>query len=105
MLAVLKKARQDESDNTQKDLLKLAIALIEVNSKDNTTRLSAIELLGNSLYPAAKGKLSDILSTNEQGEFIEQNQQVLKAAQKAMTRVESGIPIAESKSSVSSDKR
>ncbi len=93
LLPVLKQAQQEESDTDQSDLLKLAIALIEVDSKDNNTRLSAIKLLGNSLYPTAKGKLSDILGTNEQGEFIEQNQQVLKAAQKAMTRVESKLSL------------
>ncbi|MDX2503967.1 MAG: urea ABC transporter permease subunit UrtB [Gammaproteobacteria bacterium] len=93
LLPVLKQAQQEESDTDQSDLLKLAIALIEVDSKDNNTRLSAIKLLGNSLYPTAKGKLNDIIGTNEQGEFIEQNQQVLKAAQKAMTRVESKLSL------------
>lgn len=93
LLPILKQALDQESDAQQAERLQLAIALIEVDSSDSGTRLAAIKRLGNSLYPAAKGKLSNILSTNDDGDFIEQDKVVLAAAQKAMKRIESRLSV------------
>jgi len=93
LLPVLQKALSIETDKAQKELLNLAIALIEVENSDIDTRLAAIKLLGNSLYPAAKGKISDILSTNDQGEYIEQDKAVIKAAEKAKKRIDSKLSL------------
>lgn len=92
-LPVLQQARIDERDESQKDLLNLAIALIEVDSQDINTRLSAIKILGNSLYPTAKGKLDKILTTNDEGKYIEQNKDVIKASQKALKRIDSKLSL------------
>ncbi len=93
LLPVLQQAKKDESDVSQKDLLTLAIALIEVDSKDSSTRLSAIKILGDSLYPNAKGKLDAILITDEQGKFIEQDKDVIKASQKALKRIHAKLSL------------
>ncbi len=93
LLPVLQQAKTNESDDSQKELLTLAIALIEVDSKDRSTRLSAIKILGNSVFPRAKGKLEQVLMTNEQGSFIEQDKDIIKASQKALKRIDSKLSL------------
>ena len=93
LLPALKQAQTVETDESQKDLLNLAIALIEVDAQDTSTRQSAIKLLGNSLYPRAKGKLDTILATNDKGEFIEQDKDVIKTAQKALKRINAKLSL------------
>jgi len=91
LLPVLEQAISSESNDSQKELLTLAIALIEVDTADKNTRLSAIKTLANSLYPGAKGKLDKILTVDDKGEFIEQDMDIIKASQKALKRINSKL--------------
>ena len=93
LLPVLKKANINETNESQKELLTLAIALIEVDTQDKDTRLSAIKILGHSLYPTAKGKIDNVLMTNDKGEFIEKDKDIIKTAQKALTRINSKLSL------------
>ena len=93
LLPVLQKARADETDESQKELLNLAIALIEVDSQDSNTRQTAIKILGNSLYPSAKGKLDQVLETNDKGELIEQDKAVIKTSKKALKRINAKLSL------------
>ncbi len=93
LLPVLEQAQRQETDKSQQDLLKLAIALIEVHSNNSETRQSAVKRLGNSLYPVAKGKLTKILETDEHGQYIEQDKAVIALAEKAMQRISSKLSL------------
>ncbi|WP_198262844.1 urea ABC transporter permease subunit UrtB [sulfur-oxidizing endosymbiont of Gigantopelta aegis] len=93
LLPVLKTAQSNETDDAQKDLLKLAIALIEVDSKDSQLRHAAIKILGNSLYPSAKGKLNAVLAQDDKGEFIEQDKTIIAAAQKGLKRINAKLSV------------
>lgn len=93
LLPVLQQAISNENDASQKELLKLAIALIEVDGQDKKNRLSAIKILGDSLYPRAKGKLDTLLTRNDEGNFIEQDKDIIKASQKSLKRINSKLSL------------
>ncbi len=88
LLPTLKKALKNETVDSQKELVKLAIALIEVDGQDQEIRLLAVKRLGDSLYPTAKGKLENILATNDKGIYIEKNKAIIKEGQHALKRIE-----------------
>jgi len=87
LLSTLQDARNKEKVAAQQELLDLAIALIQADNAETETRLSAINLLGSSLYPVARGKLQELLNTNGQGEFLETNEQIITATQSALKKI------------------
>jgi len=93
LLPMLLNAKTQETEESQKELLDLAIALIQVDGTDTEIRQAAIKLLGTSLYPVAKGKLQQILNTNDKGEFIERDEQIVASAQAAMKKINSKLSL------------
>jgi urea transport system permease protein len=87
LLPTLKKALNKETDETLKDSLNIAIALIEINSSDNTKRIQSATLLGNSLYPIAKAQLEALLKTNAEGEYLEKDTELTSIAANGIKKI------------------
>ncbi len=84
---ILEKALATEKQQRIRDTLKLAIAFIDIHHHDQKTRLAAIELLGDSLHPAARGKLEQLLQKDAQGNYLESDKVVIQQAQQALKQI------------------
>ncbi len=91
--ALLRQRLQIENEGNIREALQVGISLYELTSDDQQVRLSSIQVMGDSLAPEAKGALLQLLVKDDEGNYVEQNREVRKAAQGALKTIESRLKI------------
>ena len=76
-----------ETDNRVHEAMETLIALIEISSSDKTVRLQAIEQLSGNLQTEAFNTLSTVLKKDDNGAYLETDQDIVKAATKAVNLI------------------
>lgn len=84
----LRKALATEQDEKVLDRIRIGLALIDIESTDKTVRIKAIQTLGDSLNPEATNRLAALLEKNDQGQYIEADRDIRKAAASAIKTIE-----------------
>ena len=87
----IRKALEQEKDAAVRDALGLALALIEISSPQKSTRLSAIRKIGQSGNNQFIALLKPMVSQNADGQFNEPDAEIRKAAQTAVSAIESHV--------------
>jgi urea transport system permease protein len=76
-----------ESDSRVREVIELALALIDVESTEVGVKVDAIHALGNSLNPQARTKLKNVLA-REGNNFLERDANVRAAAREALASID-----------------
>lgn len=76
-----------ENDNDVKQVMATLIALSEINSDDKTIRLQAIKQLSGNLDVEAFNALNNILQKNDDGSYLEEDKDIVKAAASAVSLI------------------
>ena len=76
-----------ETDSDVKEAMMTVIALSELNNDDKTVRLNAIKALGQSLEAEAFNSISKLAQKDDQGEFLEPDAEIRKAANAALLSI------------------
>lgn len=90
---IIFEAYKKEKINSIKELMAVALATIDVSSSDQETRLKAIKILSLTVEPAGVALLNGLVATNSDGKFIEQDAEVVAAAQAALKKVNGKIKV------------
>ncbi len=88
MLPLVKRALEKESDATLKSALELIAATIQVKSGDKAARLEGIRALAVSDSPGTRALLGAILLKNKDGQFVEADEDIRRAAQESLKAVQ-----------------
>lgn len=86
-VALLKKAQLTEKNSDVINIIKQALALANLSSDDANVRLNALDGLKDSLQPAVKNKLDQMITETSEGVFAEPDAAVLAAAQKTAAAI------------------
>lgn len=78
-----------ETNKDVKQVMLTIIALVDINSDDKATRLSAIKTLGDSLEPEAFNALQPSIVQDADGNFEEQDEEIRLAASEAIKIIQS----------------
>ncbi|NOY45868.1 MAG: urea ABC transporter permease subunit UrtB [Deltaproteobacteria bacterium] len=85
----IRSALETERDGKVRQALRLALALIEIDSPDPVRRISAVRTLGASANANVRARLARMLQTNESGEFTaEPDPEVRAAAAEALRSID-----------------
>lgn len=84
----LRQALAQESDERVRAALELALAQLDLESDDQARRLAAVERLGDTGDRRFRPLLEDLLETDSEGNYVEQDDTVRKAAQRAVNAIE-----------------
>jgi len=90
-VALLRAALARERDGTVKPALELALAEVELDSKDANRRLAAIQVIGGSGEVSYKSRLEQLVGKDGSGQFMEPDAKVRAAAQVALNSIDSRI--------------
>ncbi len=88
-IILFRKLLTEEKDEQIADLLRVAIALTDLNSADKPIKLKAIEDLSLSLQPEAYNQLKKITTVSSEGVFAEVDIDIRSAAIDAVNNIES----------------
>ena len=89
--ALLRERLLKEENDSVREVLQVGISLYELNSDDPQLRLNAVKTLGDSLEPEAKGALLPLVAKDDQGNYLETNRELRKAARASLDKVESKL--------------
>jgi urea transport system permease protein len=84
----IEKALAREKDDEIAGTLRLALALTSLKSPDTARKIAAIESIGSSGNQNFIGKLNQFTTKDADGQYLEQDKEVLAAALKATTALE-----------------
>lgn len=84
----LSKALNNETDSRVADSLSLLMALIDLNCDDSERRVEAISIIGESGSIDFKSELQALLEKNDDGSYVEPNEEVRKVARKTIKGIE-----------------
>ncbi len=82
------KALSNETDSRVADSLSLLMALIDLNCDDSERRVEAISIIGKSGSIDFKSELQELLEKNDDGSYVESNEEVRKVARKTIKGIE-----------------
>ncbi len=82
------KALSNETDSRVADSLSLLMALIDLNCDDSERRVEAISIIGASGSIDFKSELQELLEKNDDGSYVEPNEEVRKVARKTIKGIE-----------------
>jgi urea transport system permease protein len=85
---ILRSSLSKETDSEIKQALSLAIAQIDLSSDDVNRRLAALETIEEVADPSFKPELERIVQKDGQGNYVEKNETVRRAAHSALAAVE-----------------
>ena len=88
MLPLIKKALASEKDPDIKPMLEVIRATLELKSEDKATRIAAIRTLSLSNNSNAKTLLLSVLEKNNDGSYLEPDEEIRIEAQKSLRSVE-----------------
>ena len=77
-----------ETDPAVKYEIETGLALAALDGTDRATRLAAIEILGDRLRPEVRNQLAGLLETAPDGEFVEADAEVRRAAAAAVQSID-----------------
>ena len=84
---LLRKQQTVEKDSKVKEAIDVGLALADLNSDDQKTRLAAINELSGSLLPEVKNALTPLLDKFSNGSYVESNSAVRAAAKDALDSI------------------
>jgi urea transport system permease protein len=87
-IKLLRKQLVTEKDAKVKDAIDVGLALADLNSDDQKTRLAAINALSGSLLPEAKVALMPLLDTFSNGSYVESDPAIRAAAKDALDSIQ-----------------
>lgn len=90
-LPLLQERLEVETDEKVRNVLEVGIALQNLKSDNKKTKLEAIETLGHSLEPEARGALLPLVEKNESGKYLLQDRELRTAAIKAVSRIDAKL--------------
>lgn len=76
-----------------KELMGVALATIDISSDDQETRLKAVDILSLTVEPAAVSLLQQLMAKDEEGKYVEQDAEVVAAAESALKKVNGKIRV------------
>lgn len=82
---------KEEKDEQIADLLRVAIALTDLNSTDKPIKIKAIEDLSTSLQPTAYNQLKNLTAVSSEGVYTEADSDIRLAASIAVNNIESRL--------------
>lgn len=85
---LLRTRLEKESNSNVREVIQTALALVDIDSQDKSIRIRAIATLGDGLNPEARNRLMALLKKNEQGNYLESDPAIRKAAQSALSNYE-----------------
>jgi urea transport system permease protein len=80
-----------EGEAKVRDVIEVGIALFDLESADKQLRLTAVDILGDSLEPMARAALLPLVAKDEAGDYRLQDRDVLTAAIKALARIDAKL--------------
>ena len=80
-----------EAEEKVRSTIEVGIALFDLKSEDNPTKLNAIAVLGDSLESSARAALLPLVAKDEAGDYRLQDRDVLTAAIKALARIDAKL--------------
>ena len=92
-IQLLRELQAKEKDDDIKSLISIALAIDDLNSVDQAKRLAAVGQLDGSLIPQAKNALQPLVDKGADGQYLEENYKIRKAAQSALKTIDSRIEI------------
>ncbi len=94
-IALLRTGLLTESDNEISSEIQTVLAKVDLFDQDSAVRLSAIEILSETMSVEYKAELNKLLVRDSEDNYLEQEQQIVNAAKKAITQIESRISLYE----------
>ncbi|GAB1265906.1 urea ABC transporter permease subunit UrtB [Aurantivibrio infirmus] len=88
LVEIIRDAYEKESVAKIKSTLAIALALIDVNSDDQSVRLQSIDILSEAVDSEALAVLNRLSALNDDGDFLEQDVVVAKAAANGVKSIE-----------------
>lgn len=93
-IPLLEKAIQQEQDEGVKAKMELALAATTIKHvSEPEQKIKAIEIVSSHAIAQTKTILSEVLARNEKGDYIEQDKQVIAAAEKAYKKVDDELAL------------
>ena len=83
----LAEAIRAESDASVKQAMKLAYAVIDINSDHQAERMLALNVLGESVDPEAVAILNRLVERDEEGQYLEANTELAEQAEKFLSSI------------------
>ena len=87
-LGVVREHIKKEGDSEVRSILFLAVAQADLTSEDPAIRLDAINQIGNAREIRFRGLIEEVLAEDEEGVFLEKEENVLVAAQHAIAKID-----------------
>ena len=81
----IEKAIGEESDALVLEALKVSLAVIDIKNADQIKRLNAVSILEDSLEPEVIALLVELVTPDEEGQYIETSEAVLKEANRVLS--------------------
>jgi len=91
LMGILLQAEQVEVHQTVKHLLGISIALINVESEDQSQRLQAVEVLGAAVEPEVVAVLRALAEKNADGSYIDKDLKVAELAEDKLSAIDSKL--------------
>ena len=88
MLGAIEAALAEEQDGRVKELLLSALAQIQLGGDDRDAKLAAIERIGEVGSRDLRAKLEPFVATDEEGAFVEKDDELREAAEAALARID-----------------
>ena len=88
MMNILQAALDRETEAAVRDVLAVALAQMQLQSEDQTVRLAAIRMIGESGNLGLRPQLEALVATNEDGSFVEADPEVREAVAAALASFE-----------------
>jgi len=86
-ISLLRKQQAKEQDAQVKEAIDVGLALADLNSNDQKTRLAAIQAMDGSLLPEVKVALTPLLDKFSNGQYTEKDPAVRAAASEALAHI------------------
>ena len=93
MRPIIAQAREQETERKVKEALSLALAMIDIQSDDQRSRLDALDVLASTVEPEAVGILKRLSARGESGDYLEADARVAKEAETKLAIVESRVAL------------
>lgn len=88
---IIVEAIEAETSSSVEKEMRVALAMIDIESQDPKLRKQAVEALSDSVTPEAVAILTGLARKDEQGQYIEQDKELVALAEKSLASVEGKI--------------
>ncbi|GAA6169770.1 urea ABC transporter permease subunit UrtB [Sessilibacter corallicola] len=87
-IALLKSAKESEQNNAVLEKMNLALNIALLDSNDKSIQKQAVKTLSGELHPSVRSRLNVILEQNANGEYIEDDKQLIALAESALVKID-----------------